>query len=252
MVPHDPGLAVVLAAPMRLGGWRAAKAALAVMAGVTAAATLWLSVRRLDARVGPAAVVVALLGASAPMVVYGGQVYPELPAALAVVGGVAAASAPRGWRSDVGTVIAVVVLPWLAVKYVPVAATLGAVHLVGRWRSGGRWPAAWSAAALVGAGGLYVLAHLAWYGGLTVYAAGDFFRANGGQLSVVGTSPDLLARAARLVGLWVDRDFGIATWQPAWILGVAGWPGWRAVASGPRSWWAASSLPAGPPRPSWR
>ena len=133
MVPHDPGLAVVLAAPMRLGGWRAAKAALAVMAGVTAAATLWLSVRRLDARVGPAAVVVALLGASAPMVVYGGQVYPELPAALAVVGGVAAASAPRGWRSDVGTVIAVVVLPWLAVKYVPVAATLGP----STWSAGG-------------------------------------------------------------------------------------------------------------------
>ena len=222
VVPHDPGLPLILAAPMRLGGWRAAKATLAVLAGVLAAATLWLAVRRFDARPGPGAVVVTLLCASAPLVVYGGQVYPELPAALVVVGGVAAASAPRGWRADLGTVVAVVVLPWLAVKYVPVAAVLAVVHLVGRWRSGDRRAVAWVAAALAAAGGLYVAAHLAWYGGLTVYAAGDFFRANGSQLSVVGTRPDLLARSARLVGLWVDRDFGLAMWQPAWVLGVGG------------------------------
>lgn len=41
--PHDPLLAIVLAAPMALGGWVAAKATLAVMAGATAALTAWIA-----------------------------------------------------------------------------------------------------------------------------------------------------------------------------------------------------------------
>ena len=41
--PHDPLLPALLAAPMLLGGWIAAKAALAVIAGAAAAATLWLA-----------------------------------------------------------------------------------------------------------------------------------------------------------------------------------------------------------------
>lgn len=222
VVPHDPGLAVVLAIPMHLGGWRAAKAVLAVLAGVLAAATLWLAVRRFDARLVPATIIIGLLCASAPVVVYGGQIYPEVPAALVLVGGVAAASAVSGWRSDLGTILAVVALPWLAVKYVPVAAALAVIHLVGRWRAGDRRTVAWSLGALGAAGIAYAAAHMAWYGGLTVYAAGDFFQANGSQLSVVGTRPDYLARSVRVVGLWVDRDFGIGMWQPAWLLGVGG------------------------------
>ena len=44
--PHDPLLPILLALPMKLGGWQAAKTTLALITGLTAAATLWLAVRR--------------------------------------------------------------------------------------------------------------------------------------------------------------------------------------------------------------
>ena len=60
-----------------------------------------------------------------------------------------------------------------------------------------------------------------WYGGWTVYATGDHF-AETGEFSVVGTEVDLLGRARRLVGLLVDRDFGLAAWSPVWLLAPFG------------------------------
>ena len=44
--PHDPLLPVLLAVPMGLGGWVAAKLTLAVLAGILAALLLWTAVRR--------------------------------------------------------------------------------------------------------------------------------------------------------------------------------------------------------------
>jgi hypothetical protein len=69
-------------------------------------------------------------------------------------------------------------------------------------------------------GALYGLAHVAWYGGLTPYASGDFFVDNGGQLAVMGDHPDRIGRSVRLLGLLVDRDFGLGAWQPLWLLVV--------------------------------
>src|SRR6185295_10887724 len=39
-----------------------------------------------------------------------------------------------------------------------------------------------------------------------------------GEFGVVGLHPDYPGRSIRLLGLLVDRDFGIAAWQPAWFL----------------------------------
>lgn len=89
-------------------------------------------------------------------------------------------------------------------------------------RAGG-WAAAKAtlallARALAAAAGLYVAAHLAWYGGLTVYAAGEFFQGHGGEATVVGTDPEYLGRSVRLVGLLLDPKFRLAAWQRAWLL----------------------------------
>ena len=65
---------------------------------------------------------------------------------------------------------------------------------------------------------LYVLAHKAWYGGWTVYASGDHFV--GGELTVVGRDPDYASRAIRLIGLLVDRDFGLVAWNPVFLLAI--------------------------------
>lgn len=229
VVPHDPLLPALLALPMWLGGWVGAKLALAGIAAALAALVVWVAVRRLSVPVGPAAGVTAVFAASAPLAAYGHQVYPELPAALATTAAVAALTGPlrRGGRAVLA--VTVVALPWLAVKYVPVAAALAAIGLVRLWRRNdptmgarlaGRGSAVVFAGVLTAAAAVYVGAHLAWYGGLTVYASGDFFQAHGGQLSVVGTEPDYLGRSRRLLGLLIGRDFGIAAWQPAWLLAV--------------------------------
>ena len=73
---------------------------------------------------------------------------------------------------------------------------------------------------------------------LDPYAAGDHFV--GGELSVVGTEPDYLGRSRQLLGLLVDRGFGLAAWQPAWLLAV---PAVAALARRRPPGWGALALP---------
>lgn len=217
--PHDPLLPALLALPVRVGGWLAAKFTLALLAGVLAAATTWFAVRRLAVREPVAAGVATLFGISAPLGIYGTQVYPELPAALLVLAGLGAVTGSPSARTSIVAVIAVVGLPWLSVKYVAVAAVLAGVMAARLLRSDERWLAGLFVSALAVAGGTYLLAHQVLYGGWTVYAAGDHF-VSGGELSVVGHDPDYAGRSGRLIGLLVDRGFGLAAWQPAYLLAV--------------------------------
>jgi hypothetical protein len=238
--PHDPLLPLLLAGPVAVGGWVGAKLAMAAMAGLLAALLLWTAVRRLGVPVGVATLATAVVACSPPLAVYGSQLYPELPAALAVLAAVAALArpgAPDG-RATLVVAGAVAALPWLGVKYAPVAAALA---LVAGWRllragRPGRLLAL--AAALAVAGVVFLALHRRWYGGWTPYAVGDHF--TGGELTVVGTEPDYLGRSRRLLGLLVDRSFGLAAWQPAWILIV---PALAALARRRPAGWAAVALP---------
>jgi hypothetical protein len=221
--PHDPLLPLLLAGPVAAGGWVGAKLAMAVVAGLLAALLLWTAVRRLGVPLATATLATAVFACSPPLAVYGSQVYPELPAALAVLAAVAALLSPAApsrpaIRPALVVGAAVVALPWLGVKYAPVAATLA---LIACWRlaRAGRWRRALVlAGSLAAAGAVFLVLHRWWYGGWTPYAAGDHFVA--GELSVVGTEPDYLGRSRRLLGLLVDRGFGLAAWQPAWLLAV--------------------------------
>jgi hypothetical protein len=241
--PHDPLLPLLLAGPVAAGGWVGAKLAMAAMAGLLAALLVWTAVRRLGVPLGTAALATALLACSPPLAVYGSQIYPELPAALAVLAAAAALTpalprTPPSVRATLVTGVAVAALPWLGVKYVPVAA---AVALVACWRLA-RAGQARRALALAGslalAGVAFLVLHRWWYGGWTPYAAGDHFV--GGELSVVGTEPDYLGRSRRLLGLLVDRGFGLAAWQPAWLLAV---PAVAVLARRRPPGWAALALP---------
>lgn len=215
--PHDPLLPILLAAPMALLGWIGAKIALAAMAAALAALTVWVGVRRFGLRAVPTAIVVTAAAVTSPLVVYGQQVYPEIVAALMVMIAVAALTGPLRWRSLALVVLACTTLPWLAVKYVPVAATLGLCAAVALWRQGRRR----SLIGLLTAAGVmaavYLLAHRAIYGGWTVYAAGDTFQSSG-EFGVVGFAPDYPARSIRLAGLLTDAQFGLIAWQPAYLL----------------------------------
>jgi len=213
--PHDPLLPVVLAPALALGGWMGAKLFLALMAGVLGALIVWIAVRRFAVSLLAAGLAGGVFGAAAPFAVYGGQVYPELPAALCV----AVALIGLTGRSKGGLVVlgaAITALPWLSIKYVPVAATLALIGIVLLWRAGRRQELVGFAGGLAVMGVAFVAAHLQWYDGVTPYAVGDHF--SSGEFSVVGNDPDYPGRARRLLGLLVDRHFGLVAWQPAWFL----------------------------------
>jgi hypothetical protein len=217
VAPHDPLLPVLLAPTMAIGGWVGAKLLLAVLGGVLAALIVWIAVRRFDVSVGAAGLTGGVFGATAPFAVYGNQVYPELPAALCVAVAVAGLlGRSRGALVALGA--AITALPWLSIKYVPVAATLALTAIVMLWRAGRSRELVGFAGILALMGALFVAAHLQWYGGVTPYAVGDHFTA--GEFSVIGSDPDYPGRSRRLLGLLVDRNFGLVAWQPAWFLVV--------------------------------
>jgi hypothetical protein len=217
------------------------------MAGVLAGLLVWIAVRRLLVPLATAGFVVTAFSLAAPLSAYATQVYPELPAALAVAVAIAAltGSFERGGRWAAG--IAVVALPWLGVKYVGVAAVLGVIVLVRLARSGDRRGGGWLLLGLAVAGAAYLVAHRSWYGGWTVYAAGDHFV--DGELSVVGVDPDYIGRSRRLVALLLDRGFGLAAWAPVYLLAVPALaamvrrrpPGWPVLVAPLAAGWATAT-----------
>jgi hypothetical protein len=234
--PHDPLLPLVLAVPMRLGGWVAAKVTLALLAGCLAASLLWVAVRRLQVPVGRAALAVACFSLASPLAVYATQVYPELPGALALTLGVGAVLGLPSRRCAWAAGLAITAMPWLSVKYAPAA---GVLALVALWRArADRRLALGLLGGLAVSGALFAVGHHLLYGAMTPYATGDQFV--GGELTVIGTSPDYLARSQRLVGLFVDRNWGLAAWQPAWLLVL---PALGAVLRRRPPWWPAVVLP---------
>jgi hypothetical protein len=216
--PHDPLLPVILAVPMGLGGWLAAKLTLAVLAGILAALLLWTAVRRFGVPLGLAGPGVALATCTSPLAVYGQQVYPELPGALAALVALAALTAPRPAARTLTTfALAVIAMPWLSVKYAPVGVALVLVAAAGLLRAGRIRATVLLAGGLAAGGVVYLAVHKAIYGGITAYASGDAFQGSG-EFGVIGFQPDYPGRTIRLLGLLIDRDFGIAAWQPAWFL----------------------------------
>ncbi|CAN5787597.1 hypothetical protein BH23ACT10_BH23ACT10_18640 [soil metagenome] len=217
-----------------------------------AAVLAWTAITRLGVRPGVAVAVAGVFAAGVPLAPYGTQVYPEVPAALAVAVAIAALLGTPRASTAVIVGLACCALPWLGIKYTPVAAVLAAVALRALWRAGRRRSAGALVAAVALAGAGYLVVHQLVWTGWTVYASADHFVATG-QLSVVGVTPDHWARTTRLVGLLVERSFGIAAWQPAWLLSVAAAaavvrvrpPGWRLLlvvvlpaAVLLRAWWA--------------
>ncbi len=236
--PHDPLLPAVLALPVLVGGWLAAKLFLALLGGLLAAAILWVAVRRFDVPLRVAVLTVLAFGLAAPFAVYSTQVYPELPAALVFTVAIGALTgALRRWGLVLlaGTLVA---LPWLSVKYAPVVVTLAAIALWRLWRRGDARVAVGFVVGLACAAVAFLALHQLWYGGFTPYAAGSHF--GGGELTVTGNDPDYLSRGVRLLGLLVDRGFGLAVWQPAFLLVV---PAVAALAVRRPRHWVAIALP---------
>ncbi|WP_436794951.1 hypothetical protein [Actinospongicola halichondriae] len=224
--PHDPLLPLLLAPGVGSFGWVGARLTMALVVGALGSVLVWTAVARLGVRPRTAVLVTSAFCMSPPITSYGSQIYPESVAALAVAVAAASLLGPRSRARTAVWLLAVVALPWLGVKYAGVALVLG---IVGLWRDRHLAPAVLGAAGVAGAS--YLAFHQAVYGGWTVYAAGDHFV--GGEFTVVGDDPDHLARTVRLLGLLVDRDFGLVAWAPAFLLAVpaVAWTARRADAA---------------------
>ncbi len=231
--PHDPLLPAILALPVAIGGWVGAKLTLAALAGCLAASMISVAVRRFAVPLTIATVTVIAFSLAMPLSAYATQIYPEMPAALAVALAIGALTGPLGRRGIALWIAVLVCLPWLSVKYAPVVVALAAIGAVLLWRRGSRRALLVSAAVLVVAGVTYLLAHKVMYGGWTVYAAGDHFT-EGGQLSVMGYEANYPGRTIRLLGLLVDRNFGLAAWAPVYLIAVAAFA--ALLRARPRGW----------------
>lgn len=216
--PHDPLLPLLLAPAVWVTGQPRLGARLTMVgvAGALAGLTFWTARVRFNVRPRVAAIVVGVFSLSMPLAPYGTQIYPELPAAVLVVAAVALLTGPPRTVTTAATVLTLILLPWLAVKYAPVAAALGVVAVM-QWRRAGRNGAVVGALLTAAAAGMaWVLIHQAVWTGTTAYASAELFA--GAEFSAVGFSPNLVGRARRLSGLLIGRDFGLASWQPAWLV----------------------------------
>lgn len=235
--PHDPLLPLLLAGPVLLAGWIAAKVTLSLVAALTAVSAFTLAVRRFDVVPSIAGPVILSFFVAAPFTAYGSQIYPAMPAALATTLGIYGVTGPLRGRFSAIAVASIVALPWLSVKYVPIAAVIGAALVLRQWTRGDRRGLVAIGGVLALAAALYLVVHQRIWGGWTVYSSGDHFV--NGEFEVVGTNPNYVARTNRLLGLLIDRFYGVAAWAPAFVLTPPGLV--AAYSHGPRRRWLPSA-----------
>lgn len=215
LAPHDPGLSLLVLPAYELGALRAVQRFLVVLWAAAMACAALLA-RRAGAPEWSAALGAVVVGAAAPGVVYASQVYPEGPAALCVALALLVVTGQRGRPWAVAAVL--VALAWLGVKYVPVAAVLGAAWA---WRFRGERRALVTAALpLAAAAGHYLWWHVHTFGGLTPYGANVVW-AGEGTATIVERHLAVSGRLYRLYGLFVDARFGLFRWLPVAV--VAAW-----------------------------
>ncbi len=206
---HSPGLPLWLAPAYAAGGRRAC---VIMMAGL--AALLAREARRLAlelSRDESAARLAWLAAAGAPVFFYSFHIYTEVPSALVLAVGLRLLNSERVTpRQAVVAALCACALPWLHVKMVLAAIALAAIALV-------RLDATARAAFWVTAG-LGGVSFLGYYHSV-------FGRPT--PLAIYGGVPADVARSAplqALVGLFLDRSFGLLPYAPVFLFALAGIP----------------------------
>lgn len=203
---HAPALPALLAPAYALAGRRGC---LVVMAALAA----WLAreVRGLagDATGHAGAAWFAWIAAAGPPIFfYSFHVYTEVPSALALALSLRLLLRPPSLVGAASAALAASALPWLHVKMTLAAAALGVLAL-SRLRGHAR-AVFFGVAGLAAA--LFVAYHYSVFGRPTPLAI-----YGGVPADVVASSP---LRA--LVGLFLDRSFGLLPYAPVWLLSLAG------------------------------
>jgi hypothetical protein len=218
LVPHDPGLSLLVLPSYDAWGLRGAQRTLVVLWAVAFAMAAVVA-RRFGAPPGAAILGGIVAGAGCPGIVYASQLYPEAPAAVCVAGALLAVTARRATAPAVGIVVALSALAWLGVKYVPLGALLFAAWA---WRhKAERRLVVLTAAVLAVSGAVYVWWHVAVFGGLTPYTTNVVY-AGDGNATILAEHLEWTDRTYRLYGLFLDARFGLLRWLPAVAIAIWG------------------------------
>jgi hypothetical protein len=244
---HGPGLPVLLAPFLALGGRRACVALLALLLGLLGATVPRLARKCGADREGALLAWAAAVGP--PTFFFAVQIYTELPSALALTLALnlLLAGRPGPGRALVAALVTAT-LPWLHVKLVLAALALGLVGLV-RLESRARWAFVMTGTLMA----VLFVAHHWWIFGSPFAAGYGSFPPRGFRHS---------HPLAALVGLGIDREFGLLVYAPIFLLALPGtllalgsyrrraWP-LLVVAMAVlvpilpwRMWWAGQSPPA--------
>ena len=209
---HAVGLSVLILPAWALAGYAGVTVFMAFVAALVAREVReW--VRALSGRDGLAAASGWLFALTPPLAHYAGLVFTEVPAALALSVGLRKGREERlGPRGAIAIGVAAAALPWLNVRYAPLAALVVA-HALWRHR-GGRVVSAVLGPTLLSAVGIAVY-HQALYG---------FWDPR----RVYGRRPELALRTLGegLPGLFLDQEFGLLVYAPVLALALPGLVHW--------------------------
>jgi hypothetical protein len=217
--PHGVGLPLLISPAFAIGGAVGVEILLAALAALA-----MLLAYRLAVRVVPdpwALGATIAVGLSPPLLGWSTAVYPELPAAAALCGAALLAlrvTARPTRRSAYGCFALIALLPWLEPKLLVPGAVI-ALYSFQSLRRARRPVLAITAVEVVGFSiALYVGLNNALFGGPTPYSA-----ASGDASGLDAAFPvGYLERAYRLVGLLIDREYGVLRWAPVLALAFVG------------------------------
>lgn len=208
--PHNPGLSVVVIPGFALAGLRGVQTQLMLMV----AATMSLAFVLADRLTGRRAICWAAtlgVGLTATAFIYATEIYPEFPAALALVVAllVATRRGSPGIYDALYLAAALTAMCWLGSKYAGLVLPVAGYFLLRA-----DWPAR---IALTAGGGvsavLFAWFHLHVFGGLTPYGVNVVY-SQWNTAQILGGHVEFTERYYRIWGLFVDRRFGIGRWAP--------------------------------------
>ena len=216
--PHNPGLSVLVVPGFLLGGLVGVQVQLLLIAAGAMALAFVLADRLIGRRAVCWAVALGV-GLTATAFIYSTEVYPEFPAALALVLALLIATTRDrpSWTHALCLVAALSAMCWLGVKYAPLALLLSGYFLLRADRAG---RIALLAAGAVSAA-LFVWFHLRVFGGLTPYGVNVVYP-NWDTVRILEGHVGLEERFYRLWGLFIDRRFGLGRWAPLLLAVVPG------------------------------
>lgn len=216
--PHNPGLSVLLIPGFALSGLTGAQVQLLLMAAATMSLTFVLADRLTGRRTVSWAVSLGV-GLTATAFIYSSEIYPEFPAALALVLSLLLVTRPGEHTIADGLLLAALltIMCWLGVKYAPLVLLVSGYFLLKANRQGRIILLTAGAAS----GGFFAWFHLHLFGGLTPYGVNAVY-AGWNTAEILGGHIELGERYYRLWGLLIDRRFGIGRWGPLLLAAIPG------------------------------